>query len=253
MKWKLLLFIGLPLVLVVGGGIVLLLVLSGESTREVFGRYQADFDAKRRDMVRLAAELPAVGSVVANVPKRLDPPPFYDPASKKDINCSIVMAEQLRDPDERIRTPERADFNLSEGYLLMHLQWSGPKNPMSPSGWEGRARAEQEAEIKRVLGQPYLIVIRTVRYEPPMLLGETTFRGGFIEMEAFVYDWRTKRVEAVARASARAEKNVSVIKGKDQDWIYSSMMTNARRELARVLAEVTGGTFNFEFGRGIGS
>jgi hypothetical protein len=152
----------------------------------------------------------------------------------------------LLDPDRTLRIPDEVDLNLFEGNLLMHLRWTGPKNPMSESVRRGSARADLARELEATLKQPYLVVARTVHYDRPVVMPDQTFVGGVVDLEAFLVDLRSGEVVAAARVGARAEDVVRAVKGRAPDFIYSSMMGKLRTDLGKALAQTTGGTFGFE-------
>lgn len=243
-KW--LVVIGTLTLLVLVGAVVLFLVMSGESNQVIFDRYREKFAAKRQQFQAIAAKLPAVGSVRKNQgPGNLTPRPIYDPRSKT-FNTSVVMAEQLRDPDVRLQTPEQFDLNLFEGLLLMNMQWTGPSNPMAESVRGQKARANLVEELEGTLAQPYLVVLRPVRYDRPVVFEGKGFIGGTVDLEGFLVDMKTTDIVASVRVAGRADDVVQGIKGKMDAAVFSNMWKNVRGQLARALGEVSGGTFAFD-------
>lgn len=243
-KW--LIIAGVLAVLVLIGVATVVLLMSGETNQAIFDRYREKFAAKRQQFQAIAAMLPPVGAVRKNQGAgNLNPTPIYDPRSKS-FNTSVVMAEQLRDADVRLQTPEQFDLNLFEGLLLMNMQWTGPKNPMAESVRGQKARANLVEELEGTLAQPYLVVLRPVRYDRPVIFEGKGFIGGNVDLEAFLVDMRTTAIVASLRVAGRAEDVVRGVKGNMDAAVFSSMWKNVRGQLARELGQASGGTFVFE-------
>lgn len=243
-KW-IIIAVALSLLVIGIGAGAFLLIFSGETHQDVFDRFKEKFAAKRQQLKAIAAKLPPPGAVKKNQgPANLNPRPIYDPKSKS-FNTSVLMVEQLRDPDLQLRTPEQFDLNLFEGLLLMNLQWTGPRSPMADSVRGQKARTNLADELEATLSQSYLLVLRPVRYDPPRVF-DNRFAGGDVDLEAFLVDWRTTNIVASVRVAGRADDIVRGIKGNMDAAVFSSMWKNVRGNLARSLSEVSGGTFVFD-------
>ncbi|MBM4071475.1 MAG: hypothetical protein FJ271_21450 [Planctomycetes bacterium] len=243
LRWPII--IGALTLLLIIGGIVVLLVLSGETHQQVFDRFRDRFADRRQQFQVIAGKVPPVGSVRKNEGRgNLDPRPIYDPSSKT-FNKSVVMAEQLRDPDVQLQTPQQFDLNLFEGLLLMTMQWTGPRSPMAESVRGQRARANLVAELEGTLAQSYLVVLRPVRYDRPVVFEGKGFIGGNVDLEGFLVDLRNTDIVGTVRVAGQADDMVRGIKGNMDAAVFSSMWKNVRGKLARSLGEVSGGTFVF--------
>ncbi len=245
MNWKVGLGIGLGCLLA-GLAVVLFFVLTGgETTQAVLDRYAPRFADKRQQLKALAGKLPPLGGVQANlVWANLEPKPVYD-TKNKTFNTSVIMIEHMGDPDVRLRTPGQFDLNLFEGLLLMHLQWTGPKNPMAESARKQRARSELARELEATLNQPYLVVLRPVSYDPPLLQPNNKFLGGEVALEGFLFDWRSMALVGSVKVSGKAADVVRGRKGEMDAAVFSSLWVDVRTDLARALSQASGGRFAF--------
>src|SRR5687768_14815341 len=92
----------LILILVVaGGGVAAWFFLTGQGMNlaQLREKYGSRYEEKRQQLKKVAAALPAKGSVKGNTAaKDLDPKPVYD-VKQESYNVEIVMADKLLDPD----------------------------------------------------------------------------------------------------------------------------------------------------------
>src|SRR5437588_12014936 len=73
----------------------------GETNRKLFQRYEPQFNERRQQFKKIAAALPAPGSVTGPSSANLSPKPVYDEKNSGSSNTEIVMYDQLLDPDIR--------------------------------------------------------------------------------------------------------------------------------------------------------
>jgi hypothetical protein len=216
----------------------------GETYRQLFHRYESQFAQKRQQFKQIAQILPAPGSLKEPTAAKLSPPPLYN-AKTKSYNTEILMYEQLLDPDTR----PQFDLILS-GDLLTCILWTGPKNPLfSPDDKAG----DTEQMLKKALAYRYLVVLRTVSYVPPVAVNETTCKGGVADLEGFVVDMNSNKVEASFRLTARAAsqgkysyKQYENAADQLEKAVYSSLYTDARQKVGSLLEQTTGGQFVVE-------
>ncbi len=234
------------------GALVLAMIClsCGETNRQVFQRYEAQFAAKRDQFKKIAQMLPTSGSVKGTMPAKLSPSPVYN-VKTDTYNTEIVMFDQLLDPDIESRDHNRLDLILA-GDLLRCVQWTGPKNPMSSSALDQRA-GNMEEQLKKALAIRYLVVVRPATYVAPTAVDENTYKPGMADIEVFITDMESNKVAGSFRYSAHSAAKVeySYKKGESQasrleEFAYSSLFTDARDQLAKLLTQTTGGQFVFE-------
>jgi hypothetical protein len=223
---------------------------SGPTNQQVIEEYKPKFVAKRGQLKKIAANVPPLGSVTKNEGRQdLNPRPVHN-RQTREYNTEIMMAEHLTDPDAKLQ-PER--FELHGGWHLRDaLLWTGPKNPMAESALRASGTGLRE-DLEKALATNYLVVIRTVRYDRPVAIDTRRYRGGNLDLEGFVFDLRNDNPLGSFRISARPNNLVDYVyrKGEDQmqqaeNFIHSTMWSNARKEAVQALSQVTGGVFNFD-------
>ncbi|MCI0703966.1 MAG: hypothetical protein L0241_23145 [Planctomycetia bacterium] len=241
------------LVILAGAGVaVWYFVFAGETTAEVTNKYRPRFAKQRTKLKRIADKLPARGSVQGDtLPANLDPKPVYDVPGKK-FNTAILMAEQCEDPDRELKSLTEFDLGFFADEYRIHLQWTGDKSPMVESAKRERLK-DLAKRFDTTLDFAYLVVARTVRFDPPRLVNENTFLGGDLELEVFLIDLKTEKVLGSFRRSFRPDAQVMAEFRTDrkesdsaESFIYSNVWVKARKEVAAALARGTGGTFNIE-------
>ncbi len=225
----------------------------GETNAQVFARYAPRFEELRARLKTIAESLPQTGSI--DLPNRagpLAPPPVFD-VPGEEFNTAFVMYEEALDPDVEIETPANFTLRLDDANLVTHLRWTGAASPMSSSALNSAARSELAGELERSLNLEYLVVVRTLGYEPPVVAGDA-YTGGRVSLEVFLVRFESGEVLAGFPVSAAPESEVMshFREGTDDPtergaaFVYSSLWRNAREEVARKLTEFTGGKFEFE-------
>jgi hypothetical protein len=228
----------------------------GETNQQVIDRYKPQFAQKREQWQAIARQLPAAGTTLPTpTPLKLDPRPLYD-RSGGPCNTEIVMHEQLLDPDVNLARDGKFDLQLSDR-LLLAMRWTGPQNPMSAGARQQRAGELCSAKaFEAALNTRYLVVMRLTALEKPQAVNEKTFRGGKLELEGFLVDLSSQELLGVVRVSAQPAKEGDYVWKESEDqqrrmeeWIGSSMWSDARKKTQAELTRLTGGTFNFESAR----
>ena len=222
----------------------------GETVGHMLQRYAPQFNERRQQFQKIAAALPAPGSVTQASHASLSPKPVYDEAHESSNNTEIVMYDQLIDPDIKSEGHQRLDL-LLHGNLLNAMQWTGPKNPMS--GGLDKKNPQLEDTLKQAVGERYVVVLRPVRYIAPVAIDENTFKGGTADLEGFVADLQDLKVVGSFRYAARpAEKveysankadNAAVRQSRLEEFAYSSLYEDARKKLKPLLEQTTDGSF----------
>ena len=125
----------------------------GAKVSDVLTKYQGDFKKKREQFQTIAHALPVRAT---EKPCAGMNPPIAFNENTKQYNTEILMFEQLLNPDAE----PQFDMHLSRD-LLNGIQWTGPKNPLSPSLLNNRG-ANMEKSLKAALDYRYLVVNRVV-------------------------------------------------------------------------------------------
>lgn len=238
--------------LTAAGGAAWFFLGRGETAQETIQRYRPRYAEQRAKLKRIADGLPpphAVGN--DSLPANLAPRPTHD-VPNKQFNTAILMAEHCADPDHSFndaKAPHRLDLSSHEDGLLTHLLWTGDRSPLVESA-RRRRDAALAGRMEQTLGLRYLVVVRTLRFDPPRLVGEKTFVGGEVEVEAFLVDLESEKVLGGFRRTFQPDPQVTVTvrKGQDasdglQSGVSSQLWVKARKEFAATLSRGTGGTF----------
>lgn len=168
--------------------VVLLLVTAcGKTTRQAITELQPAWVEVRAKLQRLAPV--ANGEVTAS--QKLDGS-VYD--GSNDANLSILMNEQLLDPDFEVRSHDAAYIKtfdpLAGGIFGFCLGWTGPKNQMSDSAMGAHDGEEflKKCDPKKLRT---LVVVKTVASVVPQLVSEGKFEGGRALLQVTAIDWAT--------------------------------------------------------------
>ncbi len=175
----------------------------------------------------------------------MDPEPVFVYGAPSSSNIDIIMEEQLRDPDFRFKTPEQFQILLHYG-LGRFLIWTGTQQSFNGLLRDAKADRLLERDLERALRQPYLVVVRTVRYQPAVLLGDKQYKDAIVDLEAFLIDARQPRILGSVRVHSGADMLVNAPLSYQVGSIYLSLAANTNRKLAKALAEIAGGNLVFE-------
>lgn len=214
----------------------------GPKISDVIKKYQADYQKKRDQFKEIANSLPAKGSVNGNTPCGSLSPALEFNKKTKQYNTEMVMYDELLDPDA---SPKNNLLVNSD--MLVSMQWTGPKNPLSPSVL-GNSGADMEKTLKSALNYRYLVVNRITNIREPVAVDEKTFTPGQMSMESFVVDLSNNKPLCSFTASAQSAPDVSYSyktnqSKKDQleKFAYSTMWEEARKKLVDNLIQTTKG------------
>jgi hypothetical protein len=222
---------------------------AGDKVREYQSRYaglRAAFAAISRLLPAEASEGDPAGL------GGLDPKPVYDEIAAA-FNTEIVMDWQLSDPNETSDQGDRFNLLLSKD-LQESLLWTGPRSPLNDSLLSGRSKPELVRTLENGLAYRYLAVNRILSHSPPKAVDERSFHSGSISLRCFLADLKGPKIlgsfdyQAVTRPRVEYvyKTNEDDPKERLEKWAASSMWENARRELFRLLAERTNGTFRLK-------
>lgn len=210
-----------------------------ETPEGVLARFKEPFAKKRAQLLRVLDHLPAPGENLEAQWGSLKPTPTYARDTER-TNVSFATEEQLRalaNPDLK---PPMCPALLPPGLNLVSDSMIVERGEAGDSERDAAALAKR---LQARLDEPYLIVVRTLQYEPPKLV-ETGFRftGAFAKLEAYFIDLRSETVIGTVPFVATAGFQV---RGVNVEDLIDTMRENGGKELAQKLAQATGGTFRW--------
>jgi len=220
------------------------LAACGETNRDVIQRYTPQIDAVRAELKTMAGTLPAPGSALSGKTNDVDPKPVYD-AAAGSFNTAFIPVEALdgAKPLYDLILPSE---------LLNALAWTGADNPMAESALEERNDSFGKA-FETALATPYIVLYRAAAYDPPRAVDDTTFEGGTLKLEAFVFARSGARQIATCSIEAASNQSVSYTYKKGEDprarlvaFAGSTLWSDALQTLSECLTATTGGTFTLE-------
>jgi hypothetical protein len=228
----------------------LLLTGCGPTNEEVINQFKPQFATLRETLGAIANALPdSVEDQPAAQP--LDPAPNYNGGAQLG-NTDILMYDQLLNPEIDLEQGTTLDLNLSN-YLLTHLLWTGPENPMGSGALSESAGDEFAKEFEQILQMKYLGVARVVVYDPPVAIDAETFEGGYAEVQGFLVDMATREVRCSFNLSAIPADTVSYTYKEGEDpqaalnnFAHSTLWENARNTFIEKMGQTCGGSFALE-------
>lgn len=222
----------------------LVVAACGEAKRDVIASYTAKVEALRADLAKMAASLPAPGGAASGTAGKAEPRPVYD-AANGVFNTAFL-------PIEALSGAAPAYDLLLPSDLANALAWVSPANPMSASALDEPADGFAQ-QFDGALATPIIVLYRAAAYDPPRALDDTTFEGGTLILEAFVFTRAESRMVASCKVEAASAQNVSYTYKKGDDprerlvaFAGSTLWEDALQILSRCLGETTGGLFVFK-------
>lgn len=232
--------------------IILALLVACESTRaQAVEQYKEPFAQKRKQLAAIAESLPPVGSVLENsYCKNMNPALVLNyEASKDELTGSMLMYEQILDPDIDLSS---FDVSMLDPFLLA-LRWTGPKNPMGPS--EMREYDDKfPKRLEAALSTPYLVVNRIEEYIPARLIDTDSFLPGRVAIEGFVIAMENSKILCSYRIEVTTSAKTVYYKKNSNRWnqyagpaerLQDALEKDARLAIQRTLTEITGGTIKY--------
>lgn len=219
----------------------------GQTNREVIDSYRARMQEKREQLAAIAGKLPPAGTVEVQARRELEPRPVHDTRAKGS-NVEILMEANLKAPDLRLKTPDVIDLHLA-GDLLRCILWTGPSSPLDTAVQEQHDSAFP-AMFESALAKPWLVVVRTVRYDQARFVRAESYVPSRCELELVMVDLRNSEIVRAMKVAARSDPTVSYWYRSGDDkleraraFAYSSLYSNVVRLVTAALARETGGTF----------
>lgn len=208
----------------------------GPKVSEVFKKYEGDFKKKREQFQTIAGSLSSKGSQgTGNNCADMNPPIEFNEKTRQ-FNTEMVMFEQLADPD----TKPKMDI-APKGELLNGIQWTGPKNPMSPSVLDERA-GDMESRLKAALAYRYLVVSRLINLIEPVAMDEKTYTPGKATVETSIVDLNNNQPLCSFVIEAKSASAVNYSYKSDQSkqkqletFAHSSLWEDARTQMLDML------------------
>lgn len=172
---------------------------------DVLKNYKSEFKGKRSQFKLIANSLPSKGAFKGNSSCTGMTPAMIFNEKNKQYNTEIIMFEQLLDPDA---VPEM-DLLLSND-LLLAIQWTGSKSPLSPSVLDDSG-TDMEKSLKAALEYRYLVINRVANLSQPDVIDEKNFTQGQVTIETFVIDMANNKPLCSFATSANSPSDLSSI------------------------------------------
>lgn len=224
-----------------------------ETSERVIERYREAFEGKREQLAALVKKLPDPGHKEA--PPRwalLEPKPGYQDG---DYSYSVLLEHHLTGWNRPADQSGIPDYLLRDGFLS-HL-YGTAKTEEARRGW--RLELDQDGRrldraLRASLKRPYLLVIRTLKYEPTRINSVKDSgryqQHGLLHLQAFLIDLRSNEI----LGSVKAEESYGFEIGRFSDLTDPKLKLDsanvrlasaACQRLATALNEATGGSFDF--------
>jgi hypothetical protein len=167
----------------------------------------------------------------------------FDEANTDVGTATILMPEQLNDPDAELRQGDAAYVKrfdpIAGGELLRCLNWTGPKNPMAESAMSARDGASLKAECERSAAQTkFVVVVETVSSVVPTLVTDGQFVGGAADLRVTVLEFASQKVLSRFEVHGQPDQVIkyAVKPGESKAVeaalaVHSSMWVDARKKL----------------------
>jgi hypothetical protein len=208
----------------------------GAKVSDVLTKYQGDFQKKREQFQTIARALPA--KATEKPCAGLNPPIEFNDNTKRH-NTEVLMFEQLLDPDAK----PQFEMNLNRD-LLFAIQWTGPKNPLSPSALNNSG-SNMEKNLKAALDYRYLVVSRVLDLKESTAVNEHTYTPGRVTLDVFVVNLANNQTVCSFSLQAQSAAETSYYYKKDESkqerleaFAHSSMWQDARQKLIAGLKKV---------------
>jgi hypothetical protein len=220
-----------------------LLAGCGETNRASFERLKPQYDVEREALRALVHALPAPASAPGALPASLKPAPVYD--EKVDsYNTAFLSIDQIDSPNVDIDHAKGVGLLLNSD-LVWCLGWTAPNPRLSEEALDRRGKLGQECENALVV--PYVVVLRTVSYQPVVATDAAHFTGGTLILDGFLFDHASRKQLGAFRVTAHPNETVDYRAGKTQSqtkelerWGYSSLWQNARTEVIKAMGKIGG-------------
>ena len=217
------------------------------SHQEVVAPHLPAMDALRSKLSRIAASLPATGTVVERVADSALAPPFvFSNTHSPAINADALHFEQLTE------TPVADEFDLNlSANLTYALNWTGAAQRNNPESFGDSALIEQTLVATRDL--EYLVIHRLTELKLPKAIDRNSFTPGTAAIEGFVVRLSDETIAAtyVIHSSMPAQVEYQYQEGSDPEqgltkFARSALWSDARSQVQAKLASVTGGVVTID-------
>lgn len=212
------------------------------SHQEVVAPHLAAMDTLRTKLSRIAASLPASGTVIERVADAPLVPAFvFANTPSSTTNADVLHFEQLTET----AIANEFDLNLSAN-LNYALSWTGVAQRNNPESFGDGALIEKTLVATRDL--EYLVIHRLAELNLPKAIDKNSFTSGTATVEGFVVRLSDETITAtyVIRASMPAQVEYQYREGSDPEqglakFARSALWSDARSQVQTKLASATGG------------
>ena len=228
-------------------GLLLLTAFPGcsRSHQDVVAPHLAAIDDLRAKLKRIAADLPAPGTVQdTTAGPALEPAFVFNDDRDPSANADSLHVAELTESD-----PEM-DLNLSAN-LVYALTWTTPEKRRDASAFGDATLIDQTLQAATTLD--YLVVHRLAELTLPAALDATSFTDGAATVEGLVVRLADEAVVAtyVVHATIPDTVNYEYREGEDAAkrlaaFARSALWSDARSKIQDKLAAATGGTVTID-------
>jgi hypothetical protein len=215
----------------------LLLAGCGKTNAAAIEELKPQFSVVRKSLAALTGHLadPSTDAPLKGL--------VFDEAKGALDTVTILMPEQLSDPDAELRRGDAAYVKrfdpIAGGELLRCLNWTGPKNPMAESAMSARDGASLKAGCERAAAQTkYVVVVETVSSVVPTLVTDGQFVGGAADLRVSVLELPTQTVLSRFEVHGQPDQVIKyAVKPNESKAVeaalavHSSMWVDARKKL----------------------
>lgn len=229
--------------------LVLLIVLAGgcsKTHKEIVKPYISDYQEIRQKLRDIADLLPPPATTTDSEPQELDPP-FKLLHKEIGDNAEALMIGQLTDPETK-NLP--FDVMLSDN-LLVSLNWTSDER--KDDDYRGADAEFMKRTLEAGRSLRYFVVHRVLDIKLPEAIGPEEFTAGSVTLEGFVVDLKNEKIVANYVVTAKTPAQVEFVykegdsrEARLQAFAKSEVFTDARRQIAKKLEQVTGGTVSID-------
>lgn len=189
---------------------------------------------RRAMLAGLASTLPAPstapGAPLASIAPAID----FREDSRESNNVELLMFDQLSNPAESRSQPERFDAML--GGDLLHCLRASAGSAVWPLA---------DGVCERALARPWTVVLRVVRYQPPVAIDDDTYGPGLVVIEGLVLESASGAQRGRFLVQAEPASTVTATLREDRSrresitaFAHSTLWSNARRAVRDALMPV---------------
>lgn len=223
------------------------IVSCSRSHQEVVAPHLSAIDALRTKLSRIAASLPATGTVVEHLPEAALAPVFvFSNTYSATTNADALHFEQLTET----AVTDGFDLNLSAN-LSYALNWTSAAQRNNPESFGDSALIEHA--LVAATNLEYLVIHRLAELTLPKAIDRKSFTAGSATVEGFVVRLSDETIAAtyVVHASMPAQVEYQYREGSNAEeglakFARSALWSDARSQVQAKLTNVTAGVVTID-------